>query len=168
MPRRDSASPRRCGRAALFAWLIAWSLVTVWPVRAAVESDVQAVGEQLVCYCGCSGLTVAACTCGTSDQIRARIASQLDSGLSTDEVVQAWVDERGEQILAVPTREGFNLVGWIMPFVVSLGGIAFVVVVLLRRQRATPPLSPVPGELTEADRRHLERIEREVGRIQQG
>ena len=169
MLRRDSSAPRRCGRAVLLASLVVCSLLPLWPVRAAQESEVQAVGEQLVCYCGgCSGLTVAACTCGTADQIRARIASQLDSGLGTDEVVQAWVDERGEQILAVPTREGFNLVGWIMPFVVSLGGIAFVIVVLLRWQRHTPPLSPVPGELTEVDRRHLERIEREVSRIQQG
>ncbi len=134
--------------------------------RAASEDDVRTVGEQLVCYCGCSGQTVAACTCGTADQIRDRIRSQLDSGLTPTQVVDAWVAERGEQILAVPTREGFNLVGWVMPFVVTLAALLVLTLLLWRRQRR--PEVPVPASPAAAapeESRYLEQVERGVREI---
>ena len=127
--------------------------------RSASADDIRSVGEELVCYCGCSGLTVAACSCGTADAIRERIASQLDSGLSPEEVVQTWVAERGEQILAVPTRVGFNLVGWIMPFAATFFALAIVTTVLLRRKQALAPGDIPPSH---DEREYLDRIDTEM------
>ena len=105
----------------------------------------------------------AACTCSTADQIRERIGSQLDGGLSTDQVVAAWVAERGEQILAVPTREGFNLVGWVMPFVVTISALVILTVLLWRRQRPSAPApSSSPETLSSEQRRYLDQVERGV------
>ena len=127
---------------------------------AASKADVDLVGAQLVCYCGCSGLTVKACTCGTADNIREKITAQLDSGMSPDETVAAWVAEKGEQVLAVPTREGFNLVGWIMPFVATFLGLLIATVIVLRWQKeaavATTPPDPDPGKPDDA---YVKRIE---------
>ena len=137
-----------------------FALALVLPAvnHAALDEDIQAVAAQLVCYCGCSGLTVAACSCGTADDIRQQIAAQLDSGLEPDEVVEAWVAERGEQILAVPTRRGFNLVGWLMPFLVTLAGLVFLSVALLRRTRTAAPASPVSIP-PDDEQRFVDRIE---------
>ena len=156
--------PERWRRRALPGVLLATLLVAAAaPAVAASESDVRTVGEQIVCYCGCANLTVAACTCGTADQIRDRIRSQLDSGLTPAQVVDVWVAERGEQILAVPTREGFNLVGWVMPFVVTVLALCILTWVLVRRQRhrSVAP-DPTSEPLTEAERRYLEQVERGV------
>jgi cytochrome c-type biogenesis protein CcmH len=133
---------------------------------AAEEDQVRDIGHQLVCYCGCSGLTVSDCTCGTADQIRDKIRTQLDSGLSPREVVDAWVAERGEQILAVPTREGFNLVGWTLPFVVTALSLIVLSALLLRRRRRFEETSPGSEEISEAERSYLERIERDVRDLQ--
>lgn len=143
-------------RLAPFVALLALMLPAVSP--AASDADIQAVSSRLICYCGCSGLAVADCSCGTADAIRERIAGQLDSGLSPDQVVAAWVAERGEQILATPTRTGFNLVGWIMPFAATFIGLLTLTVVLLRRRQAS--LLPArPAAVSGVDRTYLDRIE---------
>jgi len=144
--------------------------VLLYPLaaRPASDEDIRRVGEQLVCYCGCPGLAVAECSCGTADGIRERIAGQLDSGLTTEQVVAAWLDERGEQILAVPTREGFNMVGWVMPFVVMIVALSTLTLALLRRksQLATATSAPGSGASTDAtadaDRQYLDRIKNDM------
>jgi cytochrome c-type biogenesis protein CcmH len=133
---------------------------------AADEEQVHEVGQRLACYCGCSGLTVSQCTCGTADQIREKIRAQLDAGLSPQEVVDAWVAERGEAILAVPTREGFNLVGWTLPFVVTALGLIILSSLLLRRRRRIEETAPSSAEISEEERSYLERIERDVRDLQ--
>ncbi|MFQ5671085.1 MAG: cytochrome c-type biogenesis protein CcmH [Acidobacteriota bacterium] len=119
--------------------------------------EVTAIARQLVCYCGCSGQTAAACTCSTAESIRDRIRQQLESGLSSDQVIASWVAERGEQILAVPTRKGFNLVGWIMPFLVTVLALAGLLFVLLRGRK--PAHQVVSPPLSTDDRQYLRRIE---------
>ncbi|TDI45947.1 MAG: hypothetical protein E2P00_02945 [Acidobacteria bacterium] len=154
-------SPPRRARILLLAAGLTLALLPAGLPAAASKADVDLVGEQLVCYCGCSGLTVKACTCGTADAIREKIAGQLDSGLSTADTVAIWVDERGEQILAVPTREGFNLVGWFMPFVVTLLGLLMATVVVLRWQKQATEAAATPrGTGTEdPDSAYLKRVE---------
>jgi cytochrome c-type biogenesis protein CcmH/NrfF len=130
----------------------------------ASKADVDLVGEQLVCYCGCSGLTVKACTCGTADGIREKINGQLDSGLAPDEVVAVWVEERGEQVLAVPTREGFNLVGWFLPFVVTLLGLAAAAITVVRWQKKAAAQSQ-EAEADDVDMEYLSRVDQDVEKL---
>ena len=117
------------------------------PVGSGLEDDVLAVTRELICYCGCSTQTVAECTCGTADGIRERVASQLRSGRTPAEVLDLWVAERGEQVLAVPRPAGFNLVGWTLPFLVVLAALTTLTLVLLRRRppASAPGGSPAPG-----------------------
>jgi cytochrome c-type biogenesis protein CcmH len=150
------------GRLAGFLFLLA--ALAAGPVMSASTEDVDRVGEQLVCYCGCSGLTVEACTCGTADTIREEIHGQLDSGLSTDEVVALWVEERGEQILAVPTREGFNLVGWFLPFVATLLGLAAASLVVFRWRRNESDITPTTMS-ADLDAEYLDRVKQDVEQL---
>jgi cytochrome c-type biogenesis protein CcmH len=131
----------------------------------ASKVDVDVVGAQLVCYCGCSGLTVKACTCGTADGIREKINGQLDSGLTTDEVVAVWVEERGEQILAVPTREGFNLVGWLLPFVATLLGLVAAAFTVVRWQKNAAAGGVPAPETEDVDLEYLNRVDQDVEKL---
>ena len=110
--------------------------------RAALEDDVLAVTRDLICYCGCSTQTVAECSCGTADEIRERVAAQLREGRTPAQVLDLWVAERGEQVLAVPRAAGFNLVGWTAPFLAVLAALTTLTVILLRRR----PMPAAPGE----------------------
>jgi cytochrome c-type biogenesis protein CcmH/NrfF len=122
---------------------------------------------------------VRACSCGTADQIRADIARRLAGGESADQVVAAYVAQHGEKIRSAPTKEGFSLLAWTMPFILLF--VAGAVLVLLIRRWKIAGLVPLPagaGSQTaarlatqaggtaappsDADRRILERVRREI------
>jgi len=134
---------------------------------AADPSPQEAIEESLMCYCGCADLTVRVCTCGTAASIRQEIATRLADGASVEEVLASFVAQHGEKILSAPTKEGFNLLAWIMPFAVLLVATAALIVVIRRwetvgsaamaENRAKPA-----ADLSDAQRLTLERVEREM------
>ena len=138
------------------------------PARAAGAADQKEVEGRLMCYCGCSNLTIRDCSCGVAAGIKADIAARLANGQSSDQVVAAYVKERGEQIRSEPERAGFNLLAWIMPFAAILVG-GFMIVGLTRRWQARGAAA-LPGADTlaggavasPADRETLDRIAREM------
>lgn len=126
------------------------------------------VESRLMCYCGCSDLTVRACTCGTADAIRGEIATRLSGGETPDQVVAAFVARYGEQIRSAPSKAGFDLVAWITPFaVLILAGSALVMTVrrwgMVRPGGTMAPSSPEKASApTPEERRALERVRREM------
>jgi cytochrome c-type biogenesis protein CcmH len=137
---------------------------------AALPTPQHLVEGRLMCYCGCSDLTVRVCTCGTADAIRAEIAGRLAGGESPEQVVAAFVARHGEQIRSAPLKSGFDLVAWVTPFAALILAASGLVVVIRRwgRARAAPATSPapqVPGTdraPTAEERRVLERVRREM------
>jgi len=122
--------------------LLAATFALAPPARAAADPQAEAE-SRLMCYCGCTDLTVRVCNCGTAAGIKTDIAGRLAAGESVDQVVDAYVAKHGEQIRSAPTRRGFNLLAWIMPFAAILAG-GFMVVRLVRRWRRDPSSPPAP------------------------
>ena len=148
---------------------LAVPLLAAGPAQAADPSPQHRVESRLMCYCGCADLTVRTCTCGTADGIRREIAERLASGETTDQVVAAFVARHGEKILSAPTKEGFNLLAWITPFVVLAIAAAGLIMVIVRWTRAAgtagAPAAPAGGQpaaLSAEDRDLLRRVEREI------
>ena len=85
----------------------------------------------LICQCGCT-MVVSVCECGTAEQMRADIIAQLRAGASPDAILARYVTRYGKEILAAPTKRGFDLTAWITPFaaLAAGGGALFY---LLRR-----------------------------------
>jgi cytochrome c-type biogenesis protein CcmH len=108
-------------------------------VRAAERPTLATVSQGLTCQCGC-GLTVANCnhpTCSFSVPVREQIESMIGKGQSGAQIIAFYRQKYGEKILSAPTTEGFNLVAWVMPFlVVVLGGA--VIVYMANRWRSLP------------------------------
>ena len=46
----------------------------------------------------------------------------LDSGLTVEQIIKSQVDEYGETVLSAPTKFGFNLTAWVMPFMALIAG----------------------------------------------
>lgn len=95
---------------------------------------VEEVGGELVCLCGC-GLVLTNCShkdCGFALPALKLIGERLAAGETKDQIVASFVAEYGEVVLAAPTKKGFNLTVWILPFV-SIAAGALVVGLLVRR-----------------------------------
>lgn len=87
---------------------------------AAVLADLE---NALMCKCDDKcGKVLINCTCSTSDKTRAEFTKMLDSGLTVNQIIDMQVEKYGETVLSSPTKSGFNLTAWAMPFVALLAG----------------------------------------------
>jgi len=61
-----------------------------------------------------------------AQQMKKQIRAQIAAGRTTAEIKAYFVAELGPQVLAVPTRNGFNLLAWLLPFAAIILGAAAV------------------------------------------
>ncbi len=123
------------------------------------------LGHEVMCMCGC-GQIMLECNhvgCTVSDKMAKQLRARLDQGMSDDQIKQAFIEEYGVVVLAAPTKKGFDLVAWIMPFVallLSIGAVAWVVRAWKNRpQLAAAAPAGVPQEIDELRRRAREETE---------
>ena len=86
----------------------------------------------------CQGVSVEDSPTELARQMRATVRDQLAAGRSPDEVRQYFVDRYGEWILLQPRATGFNMLVYILPWLLLAAGIG-VIVLMVRRW--TRPLS---------------------------
>lgn len=109
-------------------------LAVLLATPASAESPATSIAKQLTCQCG-DGMILANCThpeCPSAPAMRAIIEQKLDQGFSEAEVIQYFVTQYGEQVLASPPKKGFNLVAWILPFAAIIIG-AIVIYLALKK-----------------------------------
>lgn len=124
------------------------------------EEAVRRIAAQLRCVV-CQNLSVGDSPSETANQMRAIIRERLAQGETPEQVRAYFVDKYGQWILLEPPRRGFNLLVWLAPFGVFLGGLVVVTLVMLRWRRAarkarTAEPAPVVDEAMRA------RIRREM------
>lgn len=131
-----------------------------------IDAEVYAIGKKLMCQCGC-GSTVADCNmpfCHFSEPVRAEIREGVVAGLAPEEILDKLVAQYGAIILGEPPTEGFGALGWTMPFVAILAGLAIVPFVISRwrkNQLAAEAAAPAPTALDEGA---LKRFQAEIDR----
>ena len=114
------------------------------PVRLPAKSSTPSMSTEALdelehhihCMCGCN-LDVFTCrttdfTCPVSPAMHRDVMSLVAGGHSAQEIIDAFVGVYGERVLMEPKKTGFNLTGYLAPFV-ALGGGAALIVALLRR-----------------------------------
>ena len=130
--------------------------------HASIAGDLQKATSQLMCQCGCN-LTVSACeqtmVCDISARMKKEALGLLEDGKDVGAVLASFSNDYGEQVLAAPTKKGFNLTAWIMPFA-ALGVGVIVVAVALLRWRRRPVMAT--AELPTPDAAYVARVEEEV------
>ena len=114
------------------------------PDASAAGTTGQEVAEALTCQCGC-GLTVANCNhpnCSFSVPTREKIDAMLARGMGGAQVIAYFRKQYGEKILSAPTKQGFNLLAWTMPFVALIFGGGIVVLMMGRWRSSASAASP--------------------------
>lgn len=102
------------------------------------DERVRDIASELRCPV-CQNLSVADSPSRLAGEMRSEIESQLEAGRTPDEVRAFFVERYGEWVLLAPTREGLNLLPWLVPVVGVVLGVGLWVYVLRRR--------PARGEL---------------------
>ena len=107
---------------AVSIFVAAWFFVSVSGTSYA-GSLLQDLENALMCKCDDKcGKVLVNCTCSTSDKTRAKFSKMLGSGLTVEQIIKSQVDEYGETVLSAPTKFGFNLTAWVMPFIALVAG----------------------------------------------
>ncbi|MFQ5841070.1 MAG: cytochrome c-type biogenesis protein CcmH [Thermodesulfobacteriota bacterium] len=104
---------------------LVFSISSLW-VSPALSVTVGEITQELTCTCGCN-MVVSACEgameCSAANGIKAQVMEKLSMGQSKEEIIRYFVSRYGEKILSAPTKQGFNLTAWILPFLaIVLGG----------------------------------------------
>lgn len=135
-----------------------------------VTPEIRRVGDKLACKCGVCNNTVATCQmlqCEYSYPARQKIAALQRQGQSDQAILASFVKESGIAALSAPPAQGFNLIGYAMPFIALLIGLAGILLYMKRfRRNATPANSPqLDNEMLARYRDRIDRIDKDMAKL---
>ena len=124
------------------------------------DNDVNRVAKQLYCPV-CPNTPLDVCETKACEDWRAQIRDQLSRGWTDQQVIDYFVSQYGERVLAEPQRKGFTSLVWFLPLTVALIGLGVVYEILKnwRKQKAATISAPLTPEIS---KEMLEKIEREI------
>ena len=141
-----------------FGVILLLFLLFASPVRAD-SPTVNDISKELICQCGCDRV-LDSHVCDTQEAMTALIEQKIAEGQTREQIIQFFVAQYGEEVLASPPKRGFNLTAWILPFAVILGGGGIIYIALkkwVRRGRQSQASVEVEEEEDEKYRRQLEK-----------
>jgi cytochrome c-type biogenesis protein CcmH len=112
----------------------------------------KALGAKMICMCNC-GQILTACNhvgCTMSAAMLKQLDQRVVTNNSDDLLLQSFIQEYGEAVLAEPPTHGFNSLAWAIPgiaFAIGLG----VVLLVIRQWRYGAVLAPAGGPTLSAD-----------------
>lgn len=146
----------------------------------AQEAVALKIFNELISPC-CWTTTVAQHGSGAAPRIQAEVRQMLASGMKHQAILDHYVEEYGERILASPKKKGFNLAVYIVPPLALAAGVFLIAGAARRKGRGTPstalagsqrdggakpvtstgaPTRPAPGSEDDYRRRIQEEIRR--------
>src|SRR5262249_30959527 len=159
--RRDPGGAGGMRRAALAVALLV--LVAV-PVAGASENHPTLAELEGEIMCPVCDTTLDQSSSPVARQIKVLISQRIAAGDSKQEIKDLLVAQYGTKILAAPPKKGFNLLAWLLPIALLLGG-AVVLGVLAWRWSHTREPGPPAAQLSPALER---RVDEELARYDEG
>jgi cytochrome c-type biogenesis protein CcmH len=159
----------KAAEAAVLAVAICFSLGASAPT-----ARLNTLSHHLMCQCGCAQV-LGECDhvgCPDRDKELSELSAAIDSGLSDQQILDAFAAKYGETVLAAPRTTGFDLVAWIAPFAVFAAALLGTILLIRRwgglgrktQIAAAGEAAEVdPAEIGPAEQERMERIRRETG-----
>ena len=129
-------------------------------IKTPTDDDVLRVAKQLYCPV-CPNTPLDVCETKACQDWRAQIRDELSQGWTDQQIIDYFVAQYGQRVLAEPQRKGFTSLVWFLPLLAVLLGLGIVYEVLRnwRKQKAvvtiSSPTPQIPDEV-------LQKIEREI------
>ena len=129
------------------------ALVLAAPAYAAVSfTDVE---DEVMCtVCG-TPLNLAPQDAPFAQRERAYIRRLIAEGQSKEQIKDALAQQYGDEVLALPKNEGFNVAAYLVPIAVIMAAAGLVLFALARRRRRAAGAVSVPS-ISAADSRRLD------------
>src|SRR4030067_2036775 len=89
------------------------------------DDEVNAIAKKLYCPV-CPNTPLDVCETKACEDWRAQIRDQLTAGWSEQQIIDYFVAQYGERVLAEPQRKGFSLLVWMLTVLVVLFGLVMV------------------------------------------
>ncbi len=159
---------------------VAISVPLLWLATGCVNEDdlttdqrVYQLSQQLMCPV-CDGQTLDQSQAQLSLDMQAVIERKIEEGESNAEIRDYFVARYGEVVLASPDAGGFNIIAWVMPVIIFVGGALLVgnAFLNMRRKRRedgsrdeveeSTETAPEPVRPDEVMDEYLERADREI------
>ena len=143
----------------LLAVAAALFVAAVFPVATAGAPQASLPDIEDEVMCPTCGVPLSHAFSPQAERQREFIQTQIEQGRSKEQIKQALVAEFGPEVLAEPDPDerGFDIVAFLVPAAVVLGGVAAIWVALARwRRRDGDRVEPV-AELSAADSARVER-----------
>lgn len=88
----------------------------------------QQLREEMACICGtCGHEPLSKCTCGTANQMRKDLRTQVELGKTHGQIISYYVKKYGgEHFLRSPIDKGFNRLAWFFPYLIGAAGLITV------------------------------------------
>jgi len=125
------------------------------------DDDVNRVAKNLYCPV-CPNTPLDVCQTQACEDWRAQIRDQLSQGWTDQQIIDFFVAQYGERVLAEPQRKGFTSLVWLLPAIAALLGM-WIVYEILRgwlKQKRKP--AAVVAHKSDIPQDVLDRIEREL------
>jgi cytochrome c-type biogenesis protein CcmH len=84
----------------------------------------------------CPGRLLQDCPSSSANELKNQIKSDLASGKTKSEVLQALLEKYGKELGALPAVSGFSSLAWIIPIFFVLGGLLIIRIWLKSNQQA--------------------------------
>ena len=153
------------------AWVLGLVLASYAPQQAGSalldpprEARVQALGKQLRCPM-CQGLSIADSGSSAARAQMDKVRELVAAGRSDREIREYFTSRYGEWALLEPPASGMNLLVWLLPLLLLVGGG----LAIARTMRRPAPVAPTAAAATEdrqppADDPYLEAVRAELRR----
>lgn len=153
----------------LFLFLVLSLLVPPAAAQQPTPSDdqVNAIAKKLYCPV-CENVPLDVCPTQACAQWRATIREKLEAGWTEPQILDYFVQQYGERVLAQPSTRGLNALVWVLPPVIALAGLAFYAFYVRGLvARRTSPSAPAPLERSPATEsapvdEYVARLEKEL------
>jgi cytochrome c-type biogenesis protein CcmH/NrfF len=127
------------------------------------------LSKQIMCTCGCGDIA-GSCShpgaafsgpCEVAKGKLKEINQRVDNGESNESILQTFVKEYGESVLAAPPVSGFNWFAYGFPAVAFAIGLGLVIMIM-RQWRHRPATAPAGGPAVSAEM--MEHARRQIAR----
>jgi cytochrome c-type biogenesis protein CcmH len=129
-----------------------------------LEQRAHQLAAQLMCPV-CDAQTIDGSSAQISQDMRLKVRELLDRGDTNAEIKDYFVLRYGPEILAAPEGVGFNLLAWIVPVFIVIGGVGIALLAIKNmrkagmRARDTQIQADDEGDLSD----YLEQVDRDLG-----
>jgi cytochrome c-type biogenesis protein CcmH len=144
--------------------LLATAIVALAQGKTPTDDEVNAVAKKLYCPV-CPNTPLDVCETKACEDWRAQIRDELASGWTEQQILDYFVAQYGERVLAEPQRRGFTSLVWMLPVIGVIFGV-FVVWQVLRIWKKDNFRVPARSSVSSISPEVMKKIEKELREIE--